>query len=245
MAASPIARYLVEIDPRQQPKPKPAAQGIAAAPARKPAAGMERPVFPSVRQPGTPPAAPSGELFHSVDHTKAKVEEAYARGRADALASARAEMDAALAAQKRSFEELLARERDTWAAAESARLEKGFTAALAEIEARIAEAAVRVLGPVLMAGLREQAAASLMEKLQVLLQKDGAGRLIVSGPEDLLRSLRERLAGQSIATVFLPGPSCDVRVEIGPTVLETSLAAWAAQLGLEPRAAAQADEENP
>lgn len=263
MAASPIARFLVELDPEraartQQNAPapagaafKPKAGGAEAAPpqpARVPKPPALKSPFPAASQSGGKARTDAGECpFPSIQHPQAKVEEAYARGQADAKARAWAEFDAMLAEQNCKFQAEMARERTAWVTAQAARLESRLTSALAEIETRIAEAAARVLRPVLMAGLREQAAAALMEKLHVLVSKDAGARLVISGPDDLLRSLREKLTGQTIAAVFLPAEACDIRVEIGQTTLETCLADWAGKLGLsgEPAGTLPATDKEP
>jgi hypothetical protein len=247
MAASPIARFLVELNPEGAARTQQNAPPPGAAPKQKAAvAGAAPPQAARTPKPPAPPAAKSpfprvnqtvrtddaGDLFPSLHHMKEKIEDAYARGQADAKARAWAEFDAMLAEQNRKFQAEMASERSAWVTAQAARLESRLISALAEIEARIAEAAVRVLRPVLMAALREQAAAELMEKLHVLVSKDAGARLVISGPEDLLSLLREKLTGQAIAAVFLPGDACDIRAEIGQTTLETCIAEWTAKLGL-------------
>jgi hypothetical protein len=234
MASKPIARFLVELDPK---KPAPAQQKAPpAAPRTAQSAAPAAPaksLFPAVRREADRPAgAPEASPFPSVDHTKARIDEAFERGAADAKARAWAEFSIMLADENRKFQETLACERAAWVAAQAELFERQLTPALADIEARIAQAAVRVLGPVLLAATREQAAEALAGKLHVLLAKDGAARLVISGPEDLLQALREKLGSHAIAAAFLPGAASGIRAEIGQTTIETCIAEWAGALGL-------------
>lgn len=201
MSVAPIARYLVELS--------------------KDAVTPNRSRTPS----------PLGGSESSQNHNPfidpaARVKDAYARGLADGKAEAEAELQARLEEQQRQFEDRLAAERQFWAADQVDRL----AAALAEMQAGIADAAARVLKPFVTTQLRQVAAAELLECLDVLISKDHQIRLHISGPEDLLELIRQRLATKAIVADFVPSPDYEIRIEAGQTILETRLQAWMAKI---------------
>jgi len=138
--------------------------------------------------------------------------------------------DARLEEQKRLFEQQLAGERQAWASEQGDKLAERLVAGLREAEARLAETTSRILKPFLAAAIHRQTITELQGCLERLVSRDAGVRLNVSGPEDLLHALRERLAGTCAAVTYQLSDSCDVRVTANQTIVETALGAWMAKI---------------
>lgn len=160
----------------------------------------------------------------------AKVDEAFARGIDDGRAAAESEFEAKLEEQQAEFAAQLAAERQEWAAATGEELANRLLAAVQEFESRVAETTARILKPFLAAGLHRQAIEELQSSLDMLMANDSGVSLSISGPADVLETLRAQLAGKPATVSYIPSDDCDVRIVAGPAVLETRLKGWMAKL---------------
>lgn len=160
----------------------------------------------------------------------AKLEEAFARGKEEGLAEARAEGEARLEEQRNIFAEELAAARQDWVASTGEEIARRLEAALAEFESRVAETTARILKPFIAEGLQRQAFAELRANLEALLATDAGAAIAISGPADVLEALRQQLAGRATNVTYTPSDDCDVRVVAGHATLETQLKNWLARL---------------
>jgi len=158
------------------------------------------------------------------------MEETLVRGIEQGRAAVLAEMDTKLEEQRRFYEQKLELERCTWVSREADVFVQQLADGLDTIQSNIAELTARILKPFLVEQIREQGLASLVETLDVLLFQDKGLTLEVSGPEDFLQLLREKLSSKNVTAVFSPGDDVEVRVRVGQTFLETQFGAWLARL---------------
>jgi hypothetical protein len=158
--------------------------------------------------------------------TAPRTDDAYERGLAAGKAAALAEIDTKLEAERVYYAQQLELERFTWANREAEKLAEMFATAIQEIETNIANVTARILKPYLAESAHRQAIAELFEALETLIGKDQGVTLEISGPEDLLQLIREKLRDRNVAALFSPAHNVDVRVVAGQTILETSLGAW-------------------
>jgi hypothetical protein len=159
-------------------------------------------------------------------HYGDQIEEAYSRGLQEGTAAAHAQLQAQLDEQQAAFEQSLATLRESWCSEQGALLSEQINVAVRDMEERITNSTGRILGPFLVAAVREQAIAELHATLQELLSANPEVALEISGPEDLLEAVRTSLSA-SVATVsFVANDTCDVRVKAGASVVETRMAAW-------------------
>jgi flagellar biosynthesis/type III secretory pathway protein FliH len=165
----------------------------------------------------------------AIANANARIAEGRDRGYAEGRAAAEAEFAARLDLQQRDFEQQLAIARQSWTATEGNALSEAFVRALQEVEARLAATTARILRPFLETEVCHAAVAELVTTIETILARDQAARIEISGPDDLLNVLRSRLADKVTAT-FTTSQSCDVRVVIGQTTLETQLAVWIAAI---------------
>jgi hypothetical protein len=158
------------------------------------------------------------------------LDDAHARGVAEGRAAAQAEADARFEEQKRFYEQQLELERCTWAAREAEQFARHLDAGLDALKTAVAGQTARILKPFLIEQVHRQAIEELYAALDDVLGADQGLKLEVSGPEDLLQLLREKLSGRPVAVEFSPSEGADVRVCVGQTILETRLAAWMEKL---------------
>lgn len=181
---------------------------------------------PSRHQPG-PVDKKKGAA--SADKLPSFIEEAYARGLEEGKAAGRAEIDAKLEEQRQYLEKQHELERLTWASREASKLTAQLRDGLGKIAEAVTTQTARILKPFLIEQIRAQAIAELHAVLEVILTKGEGISLKISGPEDLLQLLREKLPSQGIAVEFVPSTGVDLCVTAGQTILETRLAAWMAK----------------
>jgi hypothetical protein len=160
----------------------------------------------------------------------ARLAEAHASGVESGKAAAMAALEPKLEEQRAQLARQLASERKAWATQQGEKLGMQLEAGLRALEAEIADAAARVLAPLLEAQLCERAVADLLAELEVLLRKDPGLSLSITGPEDLLQVLRSRLADKACTVTYVASEACDVRISADQTLLETRLAAWKARI---------------
>ncbi|SFV09716.1 hypothetical protein SAMN02799631_04934 [Methylobacterium sp. 174MFSha1.1] len=148
------------------------------------------------------------------------------RGRQQGLAEAREEAAVARLHAAQAAEDRLAEARRHWSAAEADALADGFAAALRALDATLSDRIARLLVPVLTDALRRQAVAELSGALARLLAEPQAAHVRVSGPEDLLAALAERLGPLAASVSFTAAETAEVQVSADQTVIDTQLGAW-------------------
>jgi hypothetical protein len=162
--------------------------------------------------------------------TAPRIDDAYERGLAAGKAAIMADIETRLEADRVYYAQQLELERFTWANREAEKLAEMFAAGIREIETNVVNVTARILKPFLGERAHRQAIAELLEALELLIGKDQGMTLEISGPDDLLQLIREKLRDRNVAALFSPRDGVDVRVVAGHTILETSLGAWMDQL---------------
>ncbi len=156
----------------------------------------------------------------------ARIVEAVARGHEAGRAVAEEEFQARLEAQREEFEQRLASERQAWIEQAGEALVEQMLAAMRDMEARISESTARILRPLLTAQLRRQAVTELSALVRTIVSRDRGATLAVSGPDDLIAVLREKLADTTAEVTFSVSETPDVQVTLDHTVLQTRLQEW-------------------
>ncbi len=152
--------------------------------------------------------------------------EAHARGADEARMTADAELEHKLAEALARADEQHAAERARWTCEEAGALAAHLTSAVEALEARIAEAVGRVLTPFVTDELRSSSVEALAESIGTLLSGASRPTLRVSGPEDLLSALRERLGAMADTVEWQPNGQVDVTVSADDSVIETEIQGW-------------------
>ena len=203
---SPIGLYLAEFTPRT--------------------------ALPAVSGSGFPrPRIPDHEDLLAVDAEAVQLEQARGEAFAAGVASAEALVAIRAAALESRHAEHLAAERQRWAEAQGATLAKSLEDGLAQLEHKLANALAEILEPFVRASLRTKAVAELRDALETLLANGTGAAITVSGPADIVESLRTAFAGKATLNV-LAADSPEVTVLAGDTVIRSQLQAWASGLKL-------------
>jgi hypothetical protein len=163
-----------------------------------------------------------------------KIDEGYRRGKEEGFASARDLFESQLDEVRRQHDQAIESARAQWAQETADKLATQISAAFQTMETQIAESIVRVLRPVILAAVRDDAIRSLATCL-AKLRSGGGGRLIsIAGPQALLQELQKRLPESDSSLEFLPGQMADIRVTADQTVIDTQIQSWVS--ALEPNA---------
>jgi hypothetical protein len=159
-----------------------------------------------------------------------RLAQAYERGKAQGAAEAAETLAARLRQAEAAAEGRIAAARAEWLAHESGRLAERLEAGLREVELAVADATARILKPFLLDRVRAEAVESLAATIaDVVRYRDGA-RVEIAGPADLAARVAERIAALGVEADVREAEGPDVRVSIGLTALETSLATWLARI---------------
>jgi hypothetical protein len=164
-----------------------------------------------------------------VDDVTRRIDEAYARGADEARLAADAEFEQKLAQVLARAEQERSADRARWVGEQAEELATRIVAAVQGLETRIAESVGRVLAPFLTTELRNRNVEALAESIKTLLS-GGRPALRVSGPEDLLTALRERLGEGAIAIEWQPNGAGEVTVSSGDSLIETDIQSWTERL---------------
>jgi hypothetical protein len=161
---------------------------------------------------------------------EALVEAMRAAAFAEGAASTQGAHEAALQQERLRFEAQLEDLRACWVREESERLSQEIARAVTELAEAIAASTARVLRGFVAEALRRKAADALAEDIRQLCADPSHALIEITGPDDLLADLRERLGDSGAGLEWKSAASIDVRVVAGPTTIESRLEAWLERL---------------
>lgn len=174
--------------------------------------------------------SPTIVVQEPVDDTADLIRQAEHRGREEGRAAAQMEFELVLASERSRHEENLADERAKWADQQGVQLAEHMTTSLREIERRIADSVARIMTPFVTEALRMEMMESLREVFVSLVSDRQKAAIRVSGPQDVLLALSERLGENGPSVEFIPSDAIDVSILVGDTAIETQLEAWIGHL---------------
>jgi flagellar biosynthesis/type III secretory pathway protein FliH len=175
---------------------------------------------------GDGPPGAAAAIHDQAEAVFGKLDEAYARGVASGRAAAEAEHQQRLAEAIARAAEQHAAERALLVSGQAEQLAARLSSAVETSEARIADTVGHILTPFLSAELRNKSVEALAESIGTLLSGGNAVSLRISGPDDLLAALRERLGASPAAIDWQPGDRADVTVCADDSVIETEIQSW-------------------
>lgn len=160
------------------------------------------------------------------DGVAARLRQAYASGEEAGRSAARAENERELAEFRAAAEEHLAEERRKWAAKQGETLAARLTSAFETLEVRITDPVARVLAPFVTAELRDRRVRELSESVSRLLADGNHVRLRISGPDDLLCRVRDKVGASPAAIEWQPNEQVDVTLVADDSTIETEISGW-------------------
>jgi hypothetical protein len=190
---------------------------------------VEFKLVPTVEQPRAgiqtfPRQKPPAELV--ADREAERIAEAFLRGKYEGLDAARAEYEKKLAEAESAFEERLTAQLSLWAGEQGAGLAERIDTAFEALSTDVGDAVAAILAPFLEEALRMRIVEELLRTLAKVLKGGKPASLKITGPEDLLDSIRRTLGDAAAAIEFETTTDVDVRVVADNTVIETQLEAW-------------------
>jgi hypothetical protein len=243
MTASSIAQYLEQRrtarpaergDPRRDAWAALASRSVAqedsSTPAFRPlpfkaASASDAAGFPPLRQgsalfrPREAPPVPPVDI-------EERLAEAYHRGVQEGIDAARAEAATARAMERADIQKRAVVERVDFQMNEYAKLAEAIGQGLKDIERRIANSVEQILRPFLYATLASRAVDELVSNIQKLATAGSAPLMRVSGPEPLLKLLKERLHPFAVEVEFAAGEGAEIKVEAVATTIVTEFGPW-------------------
>jgi len=109
---------------------------------------------------------------------------------------------------------------------EYARLSETIANGFAEIERRIAQAAARVLKPLLVEEVVKQIVDELVENVARLTRAGGVSLLKIKGPEPLLSALKPKVEKLAVEVEYVEEDGIEISVAAQATEIHSELGAW-------------------
>ncbi len=154
-----------------------------------------------------------------------RLEDAFARGLEEGKEKAKAEYEVEMAAAQAKFARQMEAARESWALEQAELLYERITASFQDFQNSIADSVTRVLIPFLKSVLVKQTVDDLVEALATITAQP-IGTIKISGPEDLIQALTERVAGGNFDLEFISSELNEVTIVANQTTVVTQLQAW-------------------
>jgi hypothetical protein len=159
-----------------------------------------------------------------------KVDEAYQRGKHEGHTAAWADCEAKLKEYAARCTSKMTEDRDRWAAEQANVMIDLIKDGYCQLEACIAGSVARILEPFLAAAIRRQAISEFIKELSILVSNASRPVLQISGPGDLLDTIRHKLGADLVSIEYVAQEGCEIRVCCEQTAIETQMQAWIARL---------------
>jgi hypothetical protein len=172
-------------------------------------------------------ASPAPAAAAKAEEIVARLEEAYARGRADGRAEASVEANERRAADLAAAQERAVAERMEFQLTEYVRLEEVIRAGLAEMGETVGATVGRILAPFLTAAVANRAVDGLRSNVAALCGNGAAGAIRIRGPERVLHRLRAKMADLPADVEYVEQEGVEAVVESGATRIVAELRPWA------------------
>lgn len=173
---------------------------------------------------------PALEPFVEQVDLEAERQQAFDEGHSSATETMTAQNAEALAELQQQHEAEMEAQREKFEGDLADYLAKALPELSDRVSAELADAALRLLLPLIGEQLDRAAVEELAVQLKPTLAKEVIEQIKVSGPERLCNILRAKLEETEIHIELAHSEGPDLRVEIGDTILVTRLAAFAADL---------------
>lgn len=160
------------------------------------------------------------------EEIEARIAAAREAGYAEGVEAAQAEAAAEREQAREAFDGELAAERQRWVAQEAESLTEKLAAALQQMQETLAECVGQVLRPFVIDALRRQMIEELVGHVGSVAASHDEIAMKISGPEDLIAELREKLGTLPLAIDYEVIDGVDVQVVTAQTMIETQLKAW-------------------
>lgn len=152
------------------------------------------------------------------------------RAREEERESARKKLEDTLATERAQYEEEMKTQRMIWAEQEAEQLSLQVAAALSNLERVLSERVANILHPFISAALWHQTIAQFEDSLSALLTGSASHLIKITGPEDVLSTLKDKLGERGKVIEYLPNEGVEVTVICQDTSIQTQFASWSDRL---------------
>lgn len=166
----------------------------------------------------------------SADRQVETMQAAVVEAREQEKAIARRQLEEALDAERERHAEELAVQRELWVEQEALQLSSQIIKAVGNLEAALSDQVARILTSVIPEALRQTAIAEFNQALGTMLSGEVSGLLRVTGPEDILRLMKEGMSLREGMVEFVPADHVEVTLIAGDTTIQTQFSPWAGRL---------------
>lgn len=180
-----------------------------------------------VRQAAEPDTAP---IPNAADRQAELMQSFEAQVRAEEREVAREQLARALKTEQDRQREELAVQREIWIEQEARQVASQIINAIDDLESLLSERAARILASVIPEALRQNAITEFNKALSAILAGDVSPLLKVTGPEDLLKGIRDGLVLRDRVVEFVPSDIVEVTLVAGDTTIQTQLGPWVDKL---------------
>jgi hypothetical protein len=153
-----------------------------------------------------------------------------AKVRAEERENARLALEEAVAAERARFEREMQAEREAWVDQQATEITTQLLEGLGRIEALLSERVAGILRPFVSDAMRQKTLEELEMALATVLSGGDSKLVKITGPEDLLLSMKERMGSHGDAIEFCPGAHVEVSVVARDTTLRTQFDSWSSRL---------------
>ena len=155
-----------------------------------------------------------------------KLSEAYHRGVQEGIDSAKSEAATARALERADLQKRAVIEKLDFQMNEYSRLSEALKDGFADLERRVAQAAARVLKPLLEQAVSKQIVEELAENVARLTRAGGLGLIKVRGPERLLSALKSKIEALAVDVEWVDDEGVEITVCAQSTEIRSELGAW-------------------
>lgn len=160
-----------------------------------------------------------------IDETKAKIDEAYQRGREEVRQELTALFEADIAAERESAARELESARALWADEEARTLMLSLDAGLARIHESLADQLAAILQPVMDDAVTSRAVEALGQSLAPFFSGEDGPLIRIDGPADLVARLRNQIPTNRVVAFGETG-GAEITVTAGDTIMQTRIQGW-------------------
>ncbi|QRM30136.1 hypothetical protein [Microvirga sp. VF16] len=121
-------------------------------------------------------------------------------------------------------------QRTIWVEQQALQMSAQISAAVERIEENLSERVANILRPFVSEAFRQQTLAEFKDVLAALLSGRDARLLRISGPEDLLSTMKSHLGHYESLIEFLPSEHVEVSAVAQDTLVQTQLHSWSVRL---------------
>lgn len=135
-------------------------------------------------------------------------------------------LEEALEVERKNHREELAIQREIWVQQEALQLSAQIIKSVGNLEAVLSEKVAKILAAVVPEALKQKAIAEFTEILGTILSGENESLIKITGPEDILSSIKAGMVLREGLVEFMPSDHVEVTFVAGDTTVQTQFGTW-------------------